>query len=179
MAHIVIFHGSGETPDSIWYPYLKKELIERGHTVSIPQLPDTNNPNLEKWLPIALQEQITEDTILIGHSSGCPLIFSVLENTTVTVKQAILVAGFHRQLPNDENHVVQPSYHWEKIRHHCQDFVFINAVNDPWGCTDVMGREMFEKLGGTLIINNEGHMGSEFYKQPYKTFPFLLNLIRE
>jgi hypothetical protein len=36
---------------------------------------------------------------------------------------------------------------------------------------------MFEHLGGTLIINNEGHMGSDSFHQPYKAFPFLLKLI--
>lgn len=36
---------------------------------------------------------------------------------------------------------------------------------------------MFENLGGMLIINNEGHMGSDTFKQPYKEFPLLLKLI--
>jgi len=38
--------------------------------------------------------------------------------------------------------------------------LFINSVNDPWGCNDKQGRKMFDNLGGTLVVNNDGHMGS-------------------
>lgn len=72
---------------------------------------------------------------------------------------------------------LQSKYDWEKIKANCQNFVFINAANDPWGCNDKQGRKMFDKLGGTLIINNEGHMGSNKFNQPYKKFPLLVALV--
>ena len=42
---------------------------------------------------------------------------------------------------------------------------------------DKQGRKMFDNLGGTLITNNEGHMGSDSFNQPYKEFPFLLRMV--
>lgn len=68
-------------------------------------------------------------------------------------------------------------FDFETIRKHSQEFIFINADNDPWGCDESQGNLMHDALGGTLIINHEGHMGSDTYKQPYKQFPFLLTLI--
>lgn len=73
---------------------------------------------------------------------------------------------------------MQPGYDWERIKTHVRDVVFIHSDNDPWGCDDKKGREMFDHLGGTLIIRHgEGHMGSNKFNQPYREFPLLLKLI--
>ena len=150
-----------------------------GYTVSLPALPDADNPNLKNWLPVALKETYTSETILIGHSAGGPLQLSVLENINVRIKQAILVSGYARVKSGKPEPILQDSYDWKKIGKHVEDIIFINSDDDPWGCNDVEGRFMLDSLGkGKLIIpKGEGHMGSDTYKQPYKEFPFLLSLI--
>ena len=156
----------------------ERESKSLGYQVSIPELPDTDNPDLAKWLPRALQEKFDGETVLIGHSSGCPLILSILENIKVKVKKAILVAGFWRPLPDGPTKILQGNYDWEKIKRNCEEFIFINSDNDPWGCNDKQGMEIWKKLGGRLILwHGEGHMGSDTFKQPYKEFPFLIKLL--
>lgn len=182
MKHVVILHGTGETPDHFWYPWLKKNLQERGFSVSIPQLPDTDNPTLTNWLPAARKEFYTEDTIIIGHSAGCPLLLSVLEKSHVQIKQAILVAGFVHPLGKKElkdEPILQETYDWGEISTHVKDIFFINSDNDPWGCTDSEGRYMLDALNkGTLIIpKGQGHMGSGTFNQPFTEFPLLLKLL--
>lgn len=179
MKNVVILHGTGETDQSFWFPYTKRELEKKGYSVSIPLLPDTDNPDLKNWLPIALKETYIPETILIGHSVGGPLQLSVLENVNVQIKQAILVAGYARTKGNkDPEKILQSKYNWEKIKQNVKEFIFINSDNDPWGCDDVEGRYMLDHLGGKLIImKGEGHMGSDTFKQQYKEFPFLIKLI--
>jgi|WetSurMetagenome_2_1015567.scaffolds.fasta_scaffold677253_1 uncharacterized protein len=179
MKNAIIFHGSGSTPNDVWYPWLKKKLEEEGYKVSVPVLTADDPAPLDIWLPLALKENYDEQTVIVGHSSGAPLILSILENLNVKIKQVILVAGFVTPLPVDKGHnpILQNSYNWEKIKNNVNDIIFINSDNDPWGCDDKQGGLMHEKLGGTLIINSEGHMGSETFNQPYKEFPFLLTLI--
>jgi predicted alpha/beta hydrolase family esterase len=181
MKNVVILHGTDETPDYMWLPWIKDKLEKKGYTVSIPQLPDADHPMLEKWLPVALQEIYNEETILLGHSAGGPLQLSVLENIDVKIKQAILVAGYARRIGDQktEDPIVQKSYNWKKIADHVDDIIFINSDNDPWGCNDEEGRYMLNHVGkGTLIIpSGEGHMGSERFNQPYNEFPLLLKLI--
>jgi len=81
-------------------PILKKELEKIGYDVWLPQLPDTDNPDIKKWLPFALENRkYDQDSVLIGHSAGNPLILSILENLEVKVKLAIMVAAFSE--PND------------------------------------------------------------------------------
>ena len=163
-------------------PILKKELEKIGYDVWLPQLPDTDNPDIKKWLPFALENRkYDQDSVLIGHSAGNPLILSILENLEVKVKLAILVAAFSE--PNDldieKEPILQDKYNWNKINNNCEHTIIINSDNDPWGCNDVAGLKIFKKLGGDLIIRHrQGHMGSDAFKQPYKKFPLLVSLVR-
>lgn len=117
---------------------------------------------------------------MIGHSAGCPLALSILENIDVRIKQAIFVSGYAREIvdPPKPEPILQKTYDWGKIKGNVADIIFINSDNVPWGCNDVEGRYMLDNLGGTLIIKKgEGHMGSDTFNQPYKEFPFLIKLI--
>ena len=179
MKNAILFHGTGGTPNHFWFPHLKSALEEQNYTVWVPQLPDTDNPDLKNWLPFALENaSFDENTVLVGHSAGCPLILSILENIAVTIRQAVLVSGLIEVAKEEPEPILQQSYDWEKIKKHCQHFDFINSDNDPWGCDDTQGRKMFNALGGNLIIRHgEGHMGSDKFNQPYKKFPLVLKLI--
>lgn len=181
MKNVIILHGTSETKSSFWFPWLTKELKKLGYFVSLPKLPDADKPDLKKWLPIALKEKYTTETIFIGHSAGCPLELSVLENIDVKIRKAILVAGYARPKSDDPKPeaILQNKYNWKKIQGNVGDIIFINSDNDPWGCTDIEGRYMLDNIGkGKLIImKNEGHMGSDKFNQPYKKFPLLLKLV--
>ena|SRR5581483_3744442 len=181
MKNVVILHGTDETPEYMWLPWIKGKLEKKGYLVSIPQLPDADRPMLKKWLPVALQETYNEETILLGHSAGGPLQLSILENIDIKIKQAILVAGYARRIGDQKeaDPIVQKSYNWEKISNNVDDIIFINSDNDPWGCTDKEGKYMLDNIGkGTLIVpKGEGHMGSERFNQQYNNFPLLLKLI--
>ena len=176
-----IFHGTDCAPDSnyYWYSWLKNELKHSGYKVETPSYPEINHESIETFLPKVLaNHQFDSETVLIGHSAGSPLILSILERIGQPIKQAVLVAGYSMRFP-DEKHdpVLQYMYDWQRIRSHSQSFVFINSVDDPWGCDDKQGRRMFDMLGGTQIIRNDGHFGSESQNLPYTTFPLLKSVI--
>lgn len=179
--NVVILHGTGESESSFWFPWLTGNLKKRRFAVSLPKLPDPDHPDLKNWLPVAFKENYNKDTILIGHSAGCPTSLSLLETIKVRIKQAILVAGYARPKSDDPKPepILQETYNWKKIAQNVEDIIFINSDNDPWGCTDIEGRFMLDHIGkGKLIImKGEGHMGSDTFKQPYKEFPLLLKLI--
>jgi predicted alpha/beta hydrolase family esterase len=181
MKNAMIFHGHGSTSKSFWHPWLKTELEKLDYSVWLPDLPNTDKPDIKKWLPFVLDKgRFYPNTILVGYSCGCPLIFSILENIDVTIRKSVLIAGFSEPLNKNPDPILQKTYYWNKIKKHCKEFIFINSDNDPWGCDDKMGRKMFKHLGGMLIIRHgDGHMGSDTFKQPYKEFPLLLQLINK
>ncbi len=179
MKNAIIFHGTGDSPEKYWYKWLGDRLKKAGYEVQIPHNPTINKEPIQTFLPQVMTSlKFDEDTVLVGHSAGGPLILSILEKIDVKIRQAILVAGYCTH-PDDqmEDPVLQDKYNWEKIRNNIEDIIYINSVNDPWSCTDVQGRMMFDKLGGTQIIKNEGHFGSDTWNQEYPTFPLLEQLI--
>ena len=115
--------------------------------------------------------------MLVGHSGGAALLLAILQHIQSPVAQAILVAGYMTPPNTNAEPVLQQTYDWEKIKRHVRDIYFVNSINDPYGCNDQQGLAMFNHLGGTQIIRNEGHFGSA--EQDYPTFDLLDRLIRE
>ena len=179
MKNAIILHGTYDRPDMYWFPYIKGKLEEKGYEVWLPQLPEVK-PNLDDWLPFVLDNgQYSDETILIGHSAGAQLILSILENLDVCFKQAVMVSGYSKLLRATveiEKNEVEPD--WDKIKGKAKQFVFINSDNDPWECDDSQGRIMLDHLGGIQVIpKGEGHMGSNYFNQPYKEHRLLAKLL--
>lgn len=176
MKNAIIFHGTDADPDQSWYKWLQAKLEARGYTVSVPHYPKINKGPIEEFLPEVLKNHsFDEETVLIGHSSGSVLALSLLEKIEPKIAQAILVAGYCDDLPIHQP-IIKDSYDWERIKAHAQDFVFFNSPDDPWGCDDKQGHKMFDHLGGTLIIQNQGHF-SAAQDPKFKEFPLLERVI--
>lgn len=158
----IIFHGTGARPEWIWYPWLADRLRTRGYDVETPHHPGINVEPIAEFLPTVLAAHtFDEDTVLVGHSGGAALLLALLERLDVTVAQAVLVAGYST-LPNDgPEPVLQDSYDWAAIRSHAGEFVFLNSVTDEFGCDAEQGRAMFDRLGGTLVVRDDGHFLSD------------------
>jgi predicted alpha/beta hydrolase family esterase len=172
----IIFHGTGGNPDIAWYPWLARRLADRGYTVEVPHYPGVNAEPIDTFLPKVLaNHRFDEDTVLVGHSGGAALLLALLEHLDVTVAQAVLVAGYSTVPNTNAEPVLQATYDWAAIKAHVKDLYFINSRKDPYGCDAEQGRAMFERLGGTQIIRDDGHFGD--YDQPYDTFELLDRLI--
>ena len=134
MKQVVIFHGTDCKPSDFWYEWLKIKLENRGYQVELPSYPKINHDDLAEFLPMVMRNhKLNDDTILIGHSAGSPLILSILENSNVKIRQAILVAGFSSPLGGVSVPILQDKYNWENIRKNCESFVMFNSPNDPYG----------------------------------------------
>ncbi len=181
MKNAIILHGIGSTPDDFWFPYLKSGLEQKGYAVWVPQLPQPDDPDIAVYVPFILEQGVfTAETVIIGHSSGASIILAVLEKLEVKIHQAILVSAFLTRggkRPAKALKANESDYDWAKIRSNVEQIITINSTNDPWGCDDMQGREIFNRVGGLLIVNNDGHMGSTYFKQPYKKFPLIVKLI--
>lgn len=173
---VIIFHGTGASPDILWFGWLDEQLTARGYQVERPAYPDVNVEPIATFLPKVLQRHSFDaDTVLVGHSGGAALLLAILEHLPSPVSQAILVAGYATPPNDSEEPVLQESYDWDKIRSNVGDITFINSAVDPYGCDAGQGRYLFDHLGGTQIIRNEGHFGD--WNQPYDTFPLVDRLI--
>ncbi|MEZ4752761.1 MAG: alpha/beta hydrolase [Bdellovibrionota bacterium] len=164
-----------------WYPYIIKHLEDLGYSTWAPTIPNAEKPKLNISLPFFLENgTFNEETLIIGHSSGCPTILSILENLSVKIAKAILVAGFYQKIDDDgySESILQKEYAWEKIKNNAQKIILINSDNDPWKCDDKQAAIAQKNLDAELIVlKGEGHMGSVSFNQPYLEFPLLKEII--
>ncbi|MDB5182241.1 MAG: putative Alpha/beta fold family hydrolase [Candidatus Saccharibacteria bacterium] len=177
-----MLHGhGGSDKDYFWFEDTKKFLESKNYSVWWPLLPHTEAPQLEETSNFVLKNmpEISEETIVIGHSSGCPLVLHLLEFFETPVMQVILVAGYYEAQSDSQSSMLPEKFDWDLIKTKASEFVLINSDNDPWGCTDKQARPIVEKLGAQFIFaKGEGHMGSGTYNQPYREFKLLKDLIK-
>jgi len=171
----IIIHGARGNPDSHWFPWLKEKLEEKGYEVIVPQLPHGEEQTLHGWMNCfeRLDEEIDENTILIGHSLGCPFILHLLEKHKA--KAAFFAGGFVSLLNNKYKEIVRSfveHFDFEKIQRNCSSFFAYGADNDHNVPIDKL-QELADCLHIKLqMIPNGGHL-------QMKTFPKLLKDIKE
>ena len=167
---VFIVHGWDGYPEEGWFPWLKKNLEEKGFEVFVPQLPDAGNPRIEQWVP-ALAAAVghpDEQTYLVGHSMGCQAIARYLETLPAGQKVggAVFVAGFFKRLTGleDDPEVRETDRHWleapldfQKVKAHLPKSMAIFSDDDPWVPPD--NQEDFrDKLGSEIAIEHgQGH----------------------
>lgn len=98
-----IIHGYAASPDDHWFNWLAGQFEALGITTSIPALPDSEQPDADRWLEAvaAAVEPVDQDTILVAHSLGCLTALRYLATLPGDWRLGtlILVAGFLEPLP--------------------------------------------------------------------------------
>ena len=182
MKQAILLHGTGGSDnDYFWFSDTKSFLEKNGYDVWWPLLPNTNSPNLQETVEFVEEEMppIDEESIIICHSSACPLILYMMQFFLISVKQVILVSGYYEKINNESNSMLPDSFDWSEIKSKSKEFILINSENDPWKCTDEQARIAAKSLESPLIVNfGQGHMGSGSFNQPYREFPLLKRLIK-
>jgi len=90
---VFLVHGWGGNNEGNWFNWIKEETQKSFDTI-IPNFPNSTKPKLKEWIAEMekYKSKFDSNTILIGHSLGCPTICSFLEKNKIKVKKLILVA---------------------------------------------------------------------------------------
>ena len=172
----IIVHGTGGHPDHCWYRWLGARLAARDYVVEIPHYPGLNRDPIETFLPTVLASHVFDrGTVLVGHSGGAALLLSVLEHIDVRWRRPFSSPAMRLRPTVTTSPCCRPPTTGRRSRRTSATSYFVNSVRDPYGCDAEQGRRMFDKLGGTQIIRDEGHFGD--MDDPYPTFELLDRLI--
>jgi predicted alpha/beta hydrolase family esterase len=183
MKRVLILHGTDDNSSKNWFPWLSDELKLLDLDVWVPDLPDSNKPNIQKYNNFLFRNQswiFDRDTILIGHSSGAVATLGILQNLpdSQKVDTCILVGAFKDDLGWESlQELFINEFDFELIKSKAKKFVFIHSDNDPY-CPLEGAQFLAERLSGELIIlPGQGHF-STGRNPEYTKFPYLLNLIK-
>jgi predicted alpha/beta hydrolase family esterase len=167
MKRVFIIHGWGGKGGEGWQGWLKKELEKKDFQVFAPDMPDTENPKIETWVPCLadLVGKCDQETFFVGHSIGCQTILRYLESLPDGAKAggAVFVAGWLnlKDLSFQEEEIALPwlrlPMDFEKIKTKTNKFFALFSGNDPY--VPVEDEKLFqEKLGTeTLLLENMEH----------------------
>ena len=176
MKNVFIIHGVEGYPEENWFPWLKKELGNRGYRVIVPQFPTPEEQTLDNWLKVLKPyKNALDDSIVIGHSLGVPFLLTVLEQHKI--EAAYFVGGFYTmpegwQFYNEAKTFVLREFDFEKIRNNCGKLVVFHSDNDPYVSLD-RAELLAERLGVEVsLIKGAGHFN---LKAGYDKFEELLN----
>lgn len=168
---VFIVHGWGGNPQEGWFPWFKSKLKNKGFTVEVPSMPDTENPKIETWIPYLAKSigKVDENTFFVGHSIGCQTILRYLESLpeNENVGGAVFVAGWFnlKNLELDEEPIakswIQTPIDFEKVKRHTDKFIAIFSDNDD--VVPFNNKELFEKrLNARIIVEHEkGHFSED------------------
>jgi len=184
MKEAFIFHGTEGYPEENWFPWMKEKLEAKGLKVFVPQFPSPPGEpcSLEEWFKVLkdYEEQIDEDTILIGHSLGGVFTLRILERLDHPVKAVFLIGtpvGVRPILNYDRDQAFGGfEFNWEKIKKNSSHFTVFQSDTDPYvGLGN--GEQLAKNLGCELtFVPNAGHFNA---KAGYTKFDTLLDKIEK
>src|SRR3990172_10079404 len=103
MKKVYIIHGWGGNPDEGQLKWLREQLTQKGFEVIAPEMPDTENPEIKKWVGYLskIAKDADENSYFIGHSIGCQTIVRSLEKAGKKVGGVVCIAGWLTRLTGD------------------------------------------------------------------------------
>lgn len=180
----IILHGTGNSPQDNWFKWLDTKLRQIGFDVWTPSLPNPNLPDPKNVIPFIQHNcpfDITDNTALIGHSSGAVEILHLLPTLNTQVKLALLVGCFK---DNDflkypaNNNLFSIPLDLAHCREKCQDFIYVHSENDPF-CPLNHVEFLKTGTGGCLImLPGQKHFSISTMGSKYSQFPKLLEIIK-
>ncbi len=167
MKRAFIVHGWDGSPQDHWYPWLRKKLETLGFKVIVPAMPETSEPNIEKWVS-HLRKQVgtmDEETFFIGHSIGCQTIMRYLETQKERCGGAFFVAGWLKldNLEDEGSREIAGPWlnmpiNFNKVKEKIGALTVFLSSNEPFGYVEENAKLFREKLGAKVVLEKDkGH----------------------
>ncbi len=170
MKRVFIIHGWDGYPEEGCFPWLKKELENKGFEVYNPAMPKPLSPRIDTWVSF-LEKQVgtpDEETFLFGHSIGAQTVLRYLESLKngQRVGGVVLLAGWthlSNEAYEDESDAeiakawLETPIDWQKVRSRAKKFTAIFSDDDP--LVPMSDSKIFkEGLGAAIIVEHQkGH----------------------
>ncbi len=173
-AMIVPWNGVTDIKDNR-FQNVKEGLEKLWLSVIAENMPDPDVARKEYWIPFIKEKVATEDSILIGHSSGAVAILKYLEENKC--KLAILVGVYYTDLWSEHEKAggyFNEPRQWDKIKNNAGKIIIFAARDDPYIpiSEPLLIKEKTNAEYHEYI--DEGHFGEDVSK---KDFPEIITVV--
>lgn len=164
------------TYDKHWIPWIKKELTLLGIETKTPLMPTPWNPEYKKFKKEFEKYEITENTILVGHSCGCAFLVRWLGETKQKIFKLILVAPW--KIPDKDDKFRKAFYKYnidETIKSKVKEIIMFTADNEKEDGKKSL--RIYHQILGGKIIELKGHGHYTLDDMGTEKFPELLDVV--
>ncbi len=171
-ADFVLLHGYTGSSQADFFPCLKQELESRGAKVYAPDLPNTDEPNIDEQLEYVLKNhEFSEKTVLVTHSLGGIVAMKLLPKLKTKIASLVMIAPPLKTVfkDNKQRPALEKACDWQfdftavKQKAH-----FITVVADKEDDVVIIDqpKEIAERLDAsyTEVVANAPHFNSN--KEP-------------
>jgi len=169
MTNCIIIHGCPDgipsekdertrTYDKHWIKWLRQKLEEGGMEVMAPTMPEPWSPKYESFKAEFEKLDVSEDTVLVGHSCGCSFLVRWLSESKQKIRRLVLVAPWKIADGTDESRIKFYDFPIDReIRSRVPETVIFTSDDEEPDGKKSAG--MFHQaLGGKLIsLAKHGH----------------------
>lgn len=161
------------TYDKHWIPWLKQNLIAAGIATETPLMPDPWEPNYKKFKTEFEKYEVSENTILVGHSCGSAFLVRWLGETKRKIFKLVLVAPW--KIPDGGDQFRKEFYTYpidEEIKFRIGEIIMFTADDE-----EDEGKEslkIFHQALGGAVIELKGHGHYTLGDMGTEEFPELL-----
>lgn len=166
MKRVFIIHGWAGLPSHGWYPWIEKELRAKGFDTYLPEMPNTDAPEIKEWVSFIakLVKKADKDTYFIGHSIGCQAVLRYLQTIKEQIGGVVFVAGWYPYVTNltgEEEAIAKPwvetPIDFVKIRNVLKKSVAIFSSDDPYVPLDNIKTFKVEVVSKIVMQKKSGH----------------------
>ena len=181
MKKVLILHGIDGHAGIHWQQWLYDELVEKGHKVIMPNLPNTNKPDRKTWLKKvkkSIRDTKLSQLIIIGHSLGVPTALDLIETFDSPIRALVSVSGFADDYGAELNSyfLKEKKIDFKRVKKNCQKFFVLYGDDDPYVPQKNL-HSLANKLGvKPIIIHKGGHLNTD---SGFTKFPLLLEILEE
>lgn len=165
----VILHGTDNTPNDVWYPWVQQQLESEGYQVFFPVLPNNHIPDRRVYDEFLRNSGWDfSNNIIVGHSSGSTTVLNLLAADWMPkIKAAVLTATFLNENhvssaewydPGQFDNLFPEKFDTELIKTKADAFIFVHGSDDIY-CDINDAKTLCNELGGSFVtIENGGHL---------------------
>ena len=164
------------TYDKHWIPWLKRNLVAAGIETETPLMPDPWEPNYQKFKAEFEKYEVSENTILVGHSCGSAFLVRWLGETKRKIFKLILVAPW--KIPDKDDEFRKEFYTYsidESIKSRVIEIVMFTADDEEGEGKESL--KFFNQALGGAVIELKGHGHYTLGDIGTEEFPELLEKI--
>jgi len=149
-----LLHGFTGTPRDEFFVWVKSELEKRGAAVVVPELPNTENPNIPEQIAHA-RASYQGQHIVYGHSLGSVVALKLVESLENPIKRLVLSGAFCDPEFLDHERPFAPTFDWKfdwnKIKKNTGEIIILRDRRDP-AVSEAQTQRLAEALGVSVGV---------------------------